>query len=426
MRLDLAMLTEPSGNLLDLEIVERKGLGHPDTICDHLTEELSLALSRHYLAQFGRVLHYNVDKALLWGGRSQPAFGGGAILEPMEVFLAGRATTAFGAARLPLAELAEDVVQRWFGNNLPLIDLHRHVRTHCLVRPGSSDLTDVFERRTTGTVLLANDTSCGIGYAPLSRLESIVYAVEQELGAIALRAHPEIGRDIKVMGVRRGRDVMLTVACAFVGRFLATIADYAAAKAFVADTAREVAAAHGADATVAVNVGDDLAAGSVYLTVVGTSAEGGDDGEAGRGNRVNGLITPFRPMTMESAAGKNAVTHVGKLYNLAAGLIAERIVEELPAIDEAQCFLVSGIGRPVSDPQTIGIRLRSGRQSSPAAHEMAIAAIVEEELARLAAAAEALAAGTLAIGRWPLRSRESRIAESSGDPPDRNHERGAS
>jgi S-adenosylmethionine synthetase len=42
------------------------------------------------------------------------------------------------------------------------------------------------------------------------------------------------------------------------------------------------------------------------------------DAQFGRGNRINGLITPCRPMRLEAAAGKIPVTHVGKIYNVMA------------------------------------------------------------------------------------------------------------
>ena len=32
----------------DLELVERKGIGHPDSICDGIAESVSRALSREY------------------------------------------------------------------------------------------------------------------------------------------------------------------------------------------------------------------------------------------------------------------------------------------------------------------------------------------------------------------------------------------
>ena len=149
---------------------------------------------------------------------------------------------------------------------------------------------------------MSNDSSCGVGYAPLSRLETVVYAVEKELRAASFSDHPEIGRDIKVMGVRQHEHIHLTIACALVDRFVHKLAEYLEAKATVATIAHRAAQEHGAiNVSVRVNAADDPAAGSVYLTVTGTSAEAGDDGEAGRGNRINGLITPFRMMTTGNA-----------------------------------------------------------------------------------------------------------------------------
>ena len=111
------------------------------------------------------------------------------------------------------------------------------------------------------------------------------------------------------------------------------------------------------EADVAVNAADDRKTGAVYLTVTGTSAEAGDDGEVGRGNRVNGLITPGRPMSLEAAAGKNPVTHVGKIYNVVARNIAASLVEDVPEISSAQCLLVSRIGSPVTQPALIDIKV---------------------------------------------------------------------
>lgn len=106
-----------------------------------------------------------------------------------------------------------------------------------------------------------------------------------------------------------------------------------------------------------VNAADDIDQGSLYLTVTGTSAESGDDGEVGRGNRVNGLIAPYRPMNMEAAAGKNPVTHVGKLYNIVAQRIAETLIQELEEVQEAYCYLVSRIGSPITEPQVADLQL---------------------------------------------------------------------
>ena len=106
MELCLSELEGPGAGACEVEIVERKGLGHPDTLCDALAEEFSRALCRFYLERFGRLLHHNVDKVLLSGGVARPAFGGGEVVAPFEVFLAGRATSECEGVRVPLEDLA--------------------------------------------------------------------------------------------------------------------------------------------------------------------------------------------------------------------------------------------------------------------------------------------------------------------------------
>ncbi len=355
MKPDISLLEGPSPASLPLEIVERKGLGHPDTICDALTENLSGALSRFYLERCGAILHHNVDKALLCGGVARPAFGGGEIVAPIEIYLAGRATAEFEGVTIPVEELAVEESRRWLRANLRHLDPERHVRIHPRIRPTSPDLAALFLRRRAAGAPLANDTSLAVGYAPLDELENSVLAVERRLNSPEVKAaHPEIGEDIKVMGTRSGHELSLTVACAMVGRHVASLEDYRAKKARV----RELAAAAAGGAAVEVNTADGESADSVYLTVTGLSAEAGDDGQVGRGNRVNGLITPYRPMSLEAAAGKNPVTHVGKLYNLLANRVAHALVAEVAGVREVYCFLVSRIGRPITEPQVMDLKLR--------------------------------------------------------------------
>lgn len=351
----------PLENLpLPLEIVERKGTGHPDTICDALAESLSRRLSQYYLAHFGVILHHNVDKGLLCGGRSQARFGGGEVLAPIEIFLSGRATESVKGHRIPLQEIAIESSREWLRGHLRHLDLERHVRLHCRIRPGSADLAELFLRRQENPVPLANDTSCGVGYAPLDKLETLVLAVERHLNSPAAKAvAPALGEDIKVMGVRRNETISLTIACAMVSRYLTDLPAYLAAKAHAAALAREAALTLGvSELEVTVNAADGQTENSLYLTVTGTSAESGDDGEVGRGNRVNGLIAFYRPMSMEAAAGKNPVSHVGKLYNLLSHRIAHGLVEAVPGITEAYCYLLGRIGRPIDDPAVVDLKLR--------------------------------------------------------------------
>jgi S-adenosylmethionine synthetase len=339
------------------EIVERKGLGHPDTICDALAEELSRNLCREYARRFGNILHHNVDKALLAGGSSAPQFGGGRVLAPIRIYLAGRAISRLGSDVIPLEEIAVEGSRSWLRTNLHALDPIKHVSIQTLIQPGSADLSALFSRRSHGDSPLANDTSIGVGYAPMSSLEQLVLAIERHINPGG-RVRPAWGEDVKVMGIRTGKAVRLSIACAMIGSQLSDLEDYFSEKSLLTEMVRDLAARYRfREADVAVNAADDRNTGAVYLTVTGTSAEAGDDGEVGRGNRVNGLITPGRPMSLEAAAGKNPVTHVGKIYNVVARAIAAGLVEDVAEISSAQCLLVSRIGSPVTQPALIDIKL---------------------------------------------------------------------
>jgi len=378
-----------------VEVVERKGAGHPDSLCDGIAEHVCVRLCRYYLQRFGVILHHNVDKVLLCAGASRPAFGGGEILAPLEIYLAGRATAEYSGEKVPVHEIAVDACREWLSARLRCLDVGRDVRIVSRLRPGSTDLNRLFVRGRARP--LANDTSCGAGFAPLTDLEKAVLAVERALNDRNTKdAHPELGEDIKVMGVRRSGNIELTIGCAFIGRFVASLEDYVAKKAAAADLAVEAAAgATALPVQARVNVADDLASGDVYLTVSGTSAEAGDDGEVGRGNRASGLITPYRAMTLEATAGKNPVSHVGKLYNLLAMRIAADIAASVPGVEDASCIIVSQIGRPIDDPQVVDVGLIG--QAKPTAVERRVTEIVKTALQQLPTMRDELLAERLAV-----------------------------
>jgi S-adenosylmethionine synthetase len=245
---------------------------------------------------------------------------------------------------------------------------------------------------------LANDTSCGVGFAPHTDLERIVLAAERALNAPETKQrHPYFGHDVKVMGVRREDRVDLTVGCAMVGRHLPDVGAYArakeAARAIVFDAASSVSKLA---VDVTVNAADDLERGDVFLTVTGTSAESGDDGEVGRGNRANGLITPYRPMTMEAAAGKNPATHVGKLYSIVANRVSRAVVEQTGATD-AICTLVSRIGQAVEEPQLAEVQVGLDPVGLTQGVRATIAAVVRDQCAALESVREELLAGRLPV-----------------------------
>ncbi|MCG6938704.1 MAG: methionine adenosyltransferase, partial [Gammaproteobacteria bacterium] len=148
---------------------------------------------------------------------------------------------------------------------------------------------------------------------------------------------------------------------------------------------------------ISVNTADDLKKGSLYITVTGTSAESGDDGEVGRGNRVNGLITPYRPMNMEAAAGKNPVTHVGKLYNIVAQQIAATLVQQLDIVTEAYCYLVSRIGSPIKEPMITDIRLVLEDGGNIQTIQKAVDDIVHDRLQHMDQIRQELVMGSLLV-----------------------------
>lgn len=399
MTVSITALQGPSPASLPLEIVERKGLAHPDSLCDALAENLSVALSRFYIERFGFILHHNVDKALLCGGAARAAFGGGEVLEPIDIYLAGRATSEFRGVAIPVDEIAVEASRQWLKNHLRFLDPERHVRILPRIRPTSSDLASLFAQSHGAAAPPANDTSLGVGYAPLDALERTVLAVEQHLNSREVKtSHPAIGEDIKVMGARCGDAIELTVACAIVDRHVAGLDDYAATKAAVAGLAlAQARKTTSAPVTVAVNTADGATADSLYLTVTGTSAEAGDDGQVGRGNRVNGLITPYRPMSIEAAAGKNPVTHVGKLYNVLAQRIAQSVVSEVAGVEEAYCSLLSQIGRPIDRPQLIDVKVRLKDAAALETAREHIAELARSHLLRVGSLWRELIAGTVPL-----------------------------
>jgi S-adenosylmethionine synthetase len=366
-----------------VEIVERKGTGHPDTICDYLAEELSVALCKWYDENFGAVMHHNVDKALLVGGRAEPAFGGGEVIEPIEIYLVGRAILEKDGKELGnVQEFVQNVVEEWISEKLRNLDPKKHIKVHAKLKPGSKDLVELFKRfQEEGKVPLANDTSFGVGFAPFDDLERAVFKTEEFLNSSEIKKeHPEIGEDIKVMGVRFGEKIRLTVALAFVSKYIKNEDEYFAKKEeILRKTKNYIQEQLGREVELFVNTADTK--GSVYITVTGTSAEQGDDGQVGRGNRVNGLITPYRPMSLEAAAGKNPISHIGKIYNTVANEISKRVVEEIEEVEEAYCYIVSQIGKPINEPQLLDVKIRTKKNLS-AIQELA-RKIADEELERM-------------------------------------------
>ena len=346
-----------------VEIVERKGEGHPDYICDALSEAASQALSKYYLREFGLVLHHNLDKGLLVAGKSIPKFGGGKIVKPIKITIAGRATDKVGKFIVPVAEITQTAVKNCLAQilNLSQKELEKYFKISIDFRPGAANLQEVFRR--SKKIALANDTSFGVAHGPLSRTEKLALNVANLINSQNfVKRFPFAGKDIKVMALREKENVLLTIAIAFVDKYIKSVKDYFEKKEKIKKAVENYIDKNFnfKQVQISINVLDDPEAkneAGIYLTVLGLSAEQGDDGQVGRGNRTCGLITPCREMSMEAAAGKN-INHPGKLYQALALIIAQEI-GRIKGVEECYVKLLSQIGKPLDQPKMVFIKLRA-------------------------------------------------------------------
>jgi len=379
----------------EVEIVERKGVGHPDSICDAIMEQVSIELSREYLRQFGVILHHNIDKAFLVAGTAEIRLGGGRIVDPMRLIFGDRATYELNGKMLPVAEIATSTAKRWIREHLRFVDPEEHVRYDVQIKPGSPELVDIFSRTTPG----ANDTSGAVGYAPLTETERLVLQTENYMNSPRFKEmFPEAGEDIKVMGFRRGPVLDLTAAVAFVDRFIDSEETYFRRKGQMQEAVEEfirgeVRTLERVELHLNTLDAPGRGLGGMYLSVTGTSAESGDSGQIGRGNKVNGVIALNRPMGTEAAAGKNPVSHVGKIYTIMTHQVAAKIYAEVRGIREVYVWMLSQIGAPIDRPKVAAAQIILEKRAREAVAKRKVAEIMERELGRINALTQELAEG---------------------------------
>ena len=394
----IQQIHEPPGAVADVEIVERKGLGHPDTICDSVMERISQALSHAYVKHYGRILHHNCDKGLLVAGQVERRYGGGMIIEPMRLVIGDRATMV---QAFDVAELAIETAKNWFRENIPEIDCQRHLQFQVELKGGSDELTGIF--RPGSEIIPANDTSAAVGYAPLTETERLVLDAERFVNGREFKIKfPESGTDVKVMAVRRSERLNLTVAMPLLDKYIANEAEYFRKKEEMCQSlvaylrSRLARLKHIA---VELNTLDRRGAGmsGMYLSVLGTSAEDADSGEVGRGNQVNGIIALNRPRGSEAAAGKNPVSHVGKIYSVLSHRVAEKIYLEVPGVEQAIVWMCSRIGDPVERPQVVAVQVALDAATTLVGVEAPIDKIVASELQRMSQFCQELASGKYSV-----------------------------
>ena len=364
-----------------IEIVERKGLGHPDSLCDGIADAVSVALCKEYERKCGMILHHNTDKVQLVAGRSCPVYGGGELISPIYIMLGGRATGNFGGDEIAVDIVTTKATKEYLKTNVRNLDVESNVVVESRLGKGSSDLLSVFGNNTKA-VPVANDTSFGVAHAPFSETESIVFNVENEVMAKYRDKEKAIGEDMKVMALREKDKINLTVGDAFVSKYVDDYEHYEAIKQGLKEFISGIAERYTSkDVTAHVNMADTPE--SVYLTVTGTSAEMGDDGAVGRGNRCNGLITPNRSISLEASAGKNPVNHTGKIYNLLAGKIANEIVDSVEGVREVDIKILSEIGRRIDDPKVATAQIITNGGVNSGVTEKKVKRVIDDWLSNI-------------------------------------------
>ena len=393
-------LKQPPLEEKNFEIVERKGIGHPDTVCDAIMDRVSVNLCKEYLERFGTIMHHNADKSLLVAGDAEPRFGGGAIKGPMLLILGDRATSEVNGIKVPVNEIAIQAAKSWIRENLRFVDPEEHLRYQVELKPGAPALMDIFSRK--GRVLGANDTSAAVGYAPMSQTETIVLQTERFINSAEIKKRfPMAGEDVKVMGLRKNGDLYLTVGVAFVDKYVESEDAYFSTKTEISDEIQRFVKERTNFRNVFIHLNNldvrGRGAHGTYLTVLGTSAENGDSGQVGRGNRVNGVFPLNRPLCSEAAAGKNPVSHVGKIYNVLTHHIANQVYNQVEGIREIYIWLLSKIGEPIDQPAMTSahVIMQEDRAFKEASHE--INQVIDYELEHIDKFCESLAYGRLQV-----------------------------
>lgn len=353
----------------DFEVVERKGSGHPDTLSDHLAEKISSEYSKYTLKKYGAILHHNFDKIGLLGGSSYVVFGKGYLTSPIRVLINGRVSVSFGGEEIPLKKLITNWVKEFLGKRLPVIDPDEDLdivfNLSSKSSPGKTYEKEAkrgtrfywFEPRSLEDLgelknLTSNDTSLGVGFFPRTKLETVVLKIEQTLNSLSYKKkYPWLGTDIKILGYRYRNDFKITMCIPQIASFVSDISDYKNNLTIIRENILQIVDKKNIlldKFELAINTRDNYELCELYLTATGSSIESGDEGLVGRGNRINGLITPLRPMSMEGAAGKNPVYHIGKVYYAFAQEISEKIYKKFNISNEV--FLGSQSGRDLFDP----------------------------------------------------------------------------
>lgn len=354
-------------NQQPIEVVERKGLGHPDTIADGIAESVSIEYAKYCLKNFGAVLHHNVDKIIVFGGQCNLKYGSGKLIKPFRILFGGRMSQSFGSKEIDIKTIQTITTKKYLQRILPRLNVNKDLEFHTFTS-SSTKIPHWFSPRTIDDLPEhknphANDTATIVGFWPLSTTEQIVLTSEKYFYKYEPKIHPRfdfIGSDIKIMAVRKEYNVELTLCIPIHADKVKNQEMYFKYKSLIQSGLSEfLEEKFGKLLNISLKINtqdqkikkDDDNGRGRYLTVIGSALDYGEEGLSGRGNRCRGLISSMRASTVESIYGKNPIYHVGKIYALIANTIAKEISFSFDC--EATVIITTRNGDPLYSPYNI-------------------------------------------------------------------------
>lgn len=364
-------------NNTQFEVVETKGKGHPDNICDTLAKKISSNYSHYCMEKYGVILRHMIDKLSILGGGSKVKFRFGEMINPIRVLINGRFTDRFENEVIDYMQIVSTTVKSYMKEIFPLLDVERFVliidNTHHNEGPGvvyNSDNTtknerqNFFEVKNTSDLLRhsngfrCNDTSTTVSYYPASNLEQVVLSIEQFLNSTNYNsAHKWVGSDIKVMGIRKNNDIEITSCVPLISKYVTNLKDYKLKLEGIKEDILNIVKQKFPNSPIKIylNTRDNYEKNDLYLTAIGSAIESGDEGAVGRGNRSRGVIPFCRNFSMEASCGKNPVYHTGKLFTAIGDTISKKIYEIYKIENIVYC--TSKMGDNIVEPWNVSIEL---------------------------------------------------------------------
>jgi S-adenosylmethionine synthetase len=345
----------------NFEVVERKGIGHPDTLADGIAEAVSIAYSKYCLEKFGAILHHNVDKTTVTGGLVDIDFGRGVMNEKAKVIVNGRMSTDFAGEKIDVVGIQEKAVKDYLKKVLPQMDVENWLEFESTSVPYSHNpywyhprgLEDLPELK----IPRANDTSTCVGYWPLSVGENLALGLEGWFyNTDSQPKFSYIGQDIKCMVVRKKQVIDITMNIPFIPQNTPSVEFYKTELQKIKSSLIELADKIAPDYEISLQLNgmDNDQKNDYYLLLTGSCIEAGEEGVVGRGNKSRGVISSNRPFSMEAPNGKNPVYHVGKIHTVVADALAEKIGIEFDC--HVDVFITTKIGDPLYDPENVVVQ----------------------------------------------------------------------